>query len=236
MNHLMESVPDFSGYRGDNNEGLTCAETRCFYILPKTIFFLKMKHINISYTSGEIIMCFKLKKRQCLIIKRVMLILLALPALPLISYKPLDWLRTPYYIIPVSGIATYIVLINFPQIVKRVHARPLYYGDLEDARFVDPLIRKRFQFIFIIISQINLSLIMSVLIFYYYDRLHNTELSRMEIVGVIGGFVALLSKIENIIGKLTLTLMNFIKTSDRHKSVENVRRMRANSVEMIAEV
>ncbi len=181
-------------------------------------------------------MCFKLEKRQCLIIKRVMLILLALPALPLISYEPLNWLRTSYYIIPVSGIATYIVLINFPQIVKRVHARPLYYCDLEDARFVDPLIRKRFQFIFIIISQINLSLIMSVLIFYYYDRLHNTELSRMEIVGVIGGFVALLSKIENIIGKFTLTVMNFIKTSDRHKSVENVRRMRANSVEMIAEV
>lgn len=181
-------------------------------------------------------MCFKLEKKQCLIFKRIMLLLLCLPALPLINYEHLNWMRTAYYIIPVSGIATYILLINFPQIVKRVHTRPLYFDDLEDDRFVDPLVRKRFQFIFIIISQINLSLIMSALIFYYYDRLHNTELSRMEIVGIIGGFVALLSKAENIIGKITLSFMNMIKKLDRHKSVENVRRLRANSVEMIAEV
>lgn len=168
-----------------------------------------------------------------------MLCLVLLPLLAVVPYESMEWSRTLYFIVPASGVATYVVLLNFPLLVKQVHSRPLYYDDLEDDRFVDPLVRKRFQFIFICILQITVTLIISGLIYYYYDRWYNTNLSKIEVFGVLGGSISLLLKIENAIGKITLTCINLLKhrsTIDASDHGENVRRMRANSLEMVAEV
>ena len=207
----------------------------CVYFFVKFDYILETilkVDIHTKLTMG-------ITKKQCKIIKRCMLCLALLPLLTVVSYESMEWSRTLYFIVPASGVATYVVLLNFPLLVKQVHSRPLYYDDLEDDRFVDPLVRKRFQFIFICILQITLTLIISGLIYYYYDRWHNTNLSKIEVFGVLGGTISLLLKIENVIGKITLTFINLLKhrsTIDASDHGENVRRMRANSLEMVAEV
>jgi hypothetical protein len=178
-------------------------------------------------------------KKQCRFIKRCMLCLTILPFMSFIPLRLMDWSRTLYYIVPASGFATYIVLLNFPLIVKGVHSRPLYYDDLEDNRFVDPLVRKHFQFIFICILQVTLTLIISGVIYYYYDRLHNTKLSSIEVFGVLGGSISLLLKIENVIGKVMLTGISIMKKhsyGDSATHCNNIKRMRTNSLEMVADV
>jgi hypothetical protein len=173
------------------------------------------------------------KKEKCKITKRLLLIFTLLPILASIPYEPLEWSRSLYYLVPASGLTTFILLINFPQIVKKIHGRPLYYEDLVDEKYVDPLIKRHFQIIFICMLQITLTLIMTGLIYYYYDRLHNTELSKMEILGVLGGFISLLMKIENFIGNCTLSLLNICK--DKSTTFDkNKLKLRANSLDYLA--
>lgn len=172
-------------------------------------------------------------KKTCKIIKRSLLILTILPILTAIPYEPLEWSRSLYYLVPASGLATFILLINFPQIVKNIHGRPLYYEDLIDEKCIDPLIKRHFQIIFICMLQITLTLIMTGLIYYYYDRLHNTGLSKMEILGVMGGFISLLMKIENFIGKCMLTMLNICKERSALFD-KNKLKLRANSLDFLA--
>lgn len=170
-------------------------------------------------------------KKKCQKIKRILLIFVILPFISIIPYTELGWFRSLYYIIPTSGISTYIILLNFPCIVEKVHSRPLYFHDLEDNRdVIDPIIKKRFQMIFIIILQINLTILVSVLIYYYYDQFHTTGLSKMEIFGVLGGFISMMLKIENCIGKFTLSFVSLCKNS----SIANNNRLRSTSLELIA--
>lgn len=168
------------------------------------------------------------------IIKRMLLCMTLLPFIAIVPYNEMSWSRTLYYIVPSTGLATYVVLLNFPSAVKKIHSRPLYYDDLEDDRFIDNSTRKRFQFIFICILQITLTLIISGLIYYYYDRLYNTNLSKIEVFGVLGGSISLLLKIENVIGKLTLTCINIMKSRSMH--TETISHMRSNSLEFVANV
>jgi hypothetical protein len=173
------------------------------------------------------------KKEKCKITKRLLLIFTLLPIITAIPYKPLEWSRSLYYLVPASGLTTFILLINFPQIVKKIHGKPLYYEDLVDEKYIDPLIKRHFQIIFICILQITLTLIMTGLIYYYYDRLHNTELSKMEILGVLGGFISLLMKIENFIGNCILSLLNICK--DKSTTFDkNKLKLRANSLDYLA--
>ena len=174
-----------------------------------------------------------LSKKKCKNIKRLLLILTILPVLTAIPYEPFKWSRYLWYLVPASGLSTFILLINFPQIVKNIHGRPLYYEDLVDEKYIDPLIKKHFQIIFICILQITLTFIMTCLIYYYYDRLHNTELSRMEILGVLGGFISLLMKIENFMGNCILTMLNIYKNKSTTFD-KNKRKLRTNSLDFLA--
>jgi hypothetical protein len=151
------------------------------------------------------------KKKKCAICKRILLILTLLPFLAFIPSLKYDWCRSLYYILPISGIVVYVFLLNFPMIVTSIHTRPIYYDDLEDSRYIDQTIKKRFQFIFIVILQITVTLIISSMIYYYYDQFHYTELSKIEIFGVLGGFISLLLKIENMIGNSVLVGLNLWK-------------------------
>lgn len=152
-------------------------------------------------------------------IKRLFLILVLLPLIPILPYDKLNCINTLYYIIPTTGLSTYIILFNFPCIVERYHSRPLYYNDLEHNVSIDPVMKKRFQIIFVFILQIILTLLMSGLVYYYFDQFHTTGLSNMEIFGVIGGFISIMLKIENIIGKCILILVNIYK--DRSVTVKS---------------
>ena len=204
-------------------------------------FFNKMKNENtmLNYTMLDqaeprkiLCCCCKINKRNCHIFKRFLLIFSLMPLITAIPLDMFEWSRTFYFLVPVSGISTYILLINFPKIAQSAHSRPLYYDDLEDIDYVNTSVRKRFQVIFVFIIQITLTLIMSGLIYYYYDRVKNTNLSRMEIFGVLGGFISLLLKIENGIGKCMLTLLNICKSRETRFN-EDVRKLRTSTLEIV---
>jgi hypothetical protein len=180
-----------------------------------------------------------LTRYHCKLVKRFLLITIALPFLAGVPYPELDWARSLYYIVFTSSLATYALLLNFPSIVRRVHSRPLYYGDLADEKYVDPAIRKRFQHLFTFILQITLTVIISGLIYYYYDKMQVSILSDIEMIGVLGGFISLLLKLEHAVGKLALSCLNWWKNTVTKTEVgheRNIRRMRANSLEIIIAV
>jgi hypothetical protein len=77
------------------------------------------------------------------------------------------------------------------------------------------------------------------MIYYYYDRFHITGLSKIEIFGVLGGFISLLFKIENMIGKSILTGLNMWKKWSPYLDNEIARkktRKLTSSIAMTAEV
>jgi hypothetical protein len=159
-------------------------------------------------------------------LKKSLLIILLTPFISFIPLQQLDWSRNKYYNIVTISASVFVLLINLPIIVKQIHSRPIYYDDLEDTRFINTSVRKRFQLVFIFILQITLTCITAGLVYYYHDRLTTTNLSSIELFGVFGGFISLLLKIENIIGKLALTVINMLKSRDckpeshRSKSLE----------------
>lgn len=173
----------------------------------------------------------KISKESCRRVKRALLICVLFPFVCTIPFPELEWFRSLYYVIPASGIATYVLLLNFPCIVEKVHSRPLYFNDLEDNRDIEPSTQKRFQMIFVCILQITLTLLVAGLVYYYYDQFHSTGLSKMEIFGVIGGFVSLMLKIENVVGKFALTIVGLCK--DRAIATN---RLRSSSLEYIVNV
>lgn len=183
----------------------------------------------------------RLSRYHCKVVKRCLLVTIVLPFIAGIPYNELAWSRSLVYISCTTSLAIYSLLLNFPSIVRRVHSRPLYYNDLEDDTYVDPAIRMRFQYLFIIILQITLSFIASILIYYYYDKMHTSTLSGIEMVGVLGGFVSLLLKLENFIGKIVLSTLNMWKlqitnSSDISVHEKNIRRMRTNSLAVFGAV
>lgn len=148
-----------------------------------------------------------------LIIKRVLLVLTPLPFLIFINNEKLNWCRTLYFILPTTAVSIYITLLNFPNIVKIAHTRPVYFDDLEDVNGASEEMKHKYQKIFVIILQILLTVIMSGMFYYYYSRYHNTTLSEIEILGVFGGYISILSKIERLIGKSLLSIVNYYKKS-----------------------
>jgi hypothetical protein len=137
-----------------------------------------------------------------------------LPFLPL-GYVSLD---TVIYILPSSFLAAYVFLLNFPCIIRNIHTRPLYYEDLlhhgEEPHQV-------YQMYFLRITQITMSVSVSSVVYYYYNQLHLTRLSKLEILGVFGGYFSLLLKIERVIGNSVLSLISRYKQANDDQDILN---------------
>lgn len=131
--------------------------------------------------------------------KRLFLIFLPTPGL--IFVPSFEWAQTIYYITASVILSTYSILLNAPGIIHFLHGRPVYFEDLEDDMAADPRTKRRFQKAFEFSLTITLAILMGSLIDYYLDRYHNTILSGLELLGVFGGFLSLLSKCEDIIGQ-----------------------------------
>jgi hypothetical protein len=134
--------------------------------------------------------------------RRIVLVFLPTPAL--IFVPQWEWARTIYYITASVIMSTFSILINFPSIIHFLHGRPVYFEDLEDDQAADRKTKRRFQLAFEISLTITLAILMGSLIDYYLDRFNHTTLSDLELLGVLGGFLSLLSKCEDIIGKALL--------------------------------
>lgn len=146
------------------------------------------------------------------------LFLIFLPTPILIFIPPLEWARSLYYITFSVIFSTASILINFPKIIHFLHGKSVSFEDLEDEHAVDTKTKKRFQTIFEITITVTLAILMGALIDYYLDRFGNTKLSNLEILGIIGGFMSLLYKIEDFIGKLLLIGLHCYKKEFSPKS------------------
>ena len=151
------------------------------------------------------------------ILKRLSLFIITCVFIPFIpNINPI--VKSKYYVIPVCGISTYIILLNFPIIVENVHSKPLYYNDLENNLAIDLYTKQKFQIIFISIIRVTLSLLVIGILYYYYDRFNETNLSAVELFGILGGIYSLIFKIENVIGKSVLFLLNYFKSFSIYNS------------------
>ena len=162
--------------------------------------------------------------------KRILLIFACSPFLIFFNSEMFSWCRTLYFIIPSTALSTYIILLNFPSLIKIAHSRPIYYEDLEDDRYVNPHIKKKYQNFFNIIIHFFITILISSLCYYYYDRLHNTALSKIELLGVFGGILSMASKIERVIGKTVLSILNKIKV--KSPIIQNIDGTNIHTVEM----
>jgi len=76
--------------------------------------------------------------------KRLLLFIIPSVFIPFIPHiNPI--FNTKYYVIPMSGVSTYILLLNFPIIVENVHSKPLYYNDLENNFALDMYTKQKFK-------------------------------------------------------------------------------------------
>ena len=166
-------------------------------------------------------------------IKRILLILTPLPLLSISNIKLFSLIE---YIIPTTVISSYIILLNFPMLTKILHEKPIYFSDLEDNKYNDITIKKRFQYIFIVISQLTTTIIITSIVYYYHTQFHITTLSRTEICGVFGGIVSILTKAESFIAKRLLMILNICreKSADIEESVS--KKPRSSSFNILAEV
>ena len=158
---------------------------------------------------------------KCKLIKRCLLTTLVLPFVALIPWDALDFTRNVYYTTITVIVASYVFLINFPSVIQMSHTRPLSFQDLEDPRYVNPIIRKRFQVAFIITLQIFGAIMITGMVDYYFYRYSQSSLSRFEIFGVVGGFISLLSKVERLAGKVLLSALNKIRMTSPNVGPSN---------------
>ena len=122
-------------------------------------------------------------------------------------------------------LASYFFLINFPGIVESLHKRPLYIEDLEVSDITSESSNLLFRHIYSIIMNFLLAFLFAGLS--EYIILQNIrEKPVVEVVAIIGGNLGLYYKIQDIIGKIMLSLCHYIKTSE-------IKRQRSNSIEII---
>lgn len=141
--------------------------------------------------------------------KRLLLVFIPTPAFAFVPNW--DWAQSIYYVTASVILSTISILLNFPKIIHFLHGRSVSYEDLEDENAVGTRMKRRFQRAFEITITATLAILMAALIDYYLDRFNNTELSSLEILGVIGGFMSLLHKIEDVIGKVLLVGLHCYK-------------------------
>jgi hypothetical protein len=115
-----------------------------------------------------------------------------------------------------TSISCVIILWNFPVLTKIMHLKPTYFEDLEDDRQVDSKTKTRFQNYFTLISTVFLSCVVGTMAFYTSDRIHDTPLTPVELVGMLGGGISLYGKCQDKIGRILLASLTWVK--NRHFS------------------
>lgn len=132
--------------------------------------------------------------------------------LPILIY--FEKLRNDFYIFFSCLISSLIICWNFPFLTKLGYTKPIYFEDLETTDVINKKIilnnlesSKKFQYKFIVIQQIILSLTLSIIIEYSTYRYKSSKLMITEILGIIGGLFSLYNKITRLIGKLLLNYL-----------------------------
>jgi hypothetical protein len=106
----------------------------------------------------------------------------------------------------------YFFLLNFPSIAESLHTRPVYFEDLTIvARGIGG--DATFQKVYTILMNIILAIIFTGIAEYTVLKGFDDQ-SFAEILGTIGGNVAIFSSIQNYIGRKLISLCYTLKSDD----------------------
>lgn len=152
-------------------------------------------------------------------------------SLPILIY--FDKLRNDIYIFISCMISSLIICWNFPKLAKLGHMRPIYIEDLDELDNLNKKVikkkilntiesSKKFQYRFVLVQQLILSITLALIIEYATYRYKNTQLFLTEILGLLGGLVSLYSKITRMLGKLILYILYQNKKKEREKMIQEI--------------
>ena len=140
--------------------------------------------------------------------------------------------------VPLSiGTCSFLLFMNFPNLVVFLHTRPIYYDDLvikdfndDDARkFYDDTFHKKYQRIFKTVIAITSSLLVvgTSELWFFRDKLFNTGnaadtsnnklVTNFVIIGVIGGILRIYYTTTLFIGKLVMFILRYVKKREQEQ-------------------
>ena len=129
----------------------------------------------------------------------------------LLSFLVFEPFRRLEYILPASGVLSIAVFSQFPWLVRRLHGKPLYYEDLEDAEWLDPIVRMRFQHAFTRVLIFANALGVIILVQYGWDAVMQSH-NVIEVIGILGGLYTWHQKFISILGRYLLKLLYYWRT------------------------
>jgi len=150
------------------------------------------------------------KKYTKNVIKRIFLVVIPLPAL--IFIPELEFSKSLYFIVPTIISFMFSVLLNFPSIIHVLHGRPTYIEDLEDLNATNEVVKNRFIKMFEISHTFILTIVIGILVDYYLNQLNMTNLTKVEIAGVVRGLIAIAYDCDGAIAKCLLFIAKKYKT------------------------
>ena len=154
-------------------------------------------------------------------------------ALPILIY--FDKLRNDIYIFCSCLISALIICWNFPAIAKLGYTKPIYFEDLENTNKISKKLlkekiinniesSKNFQYQFILVQQIILSITIALVIEYASYRYKSTNLLFTEVLGLLGGLVSLYSKITKLFGRMLLKCLYMRKKKQRKININSMKK------------
>jgi len=144
------------------------------------------------------------------VIKRLFLVVIPLPVL--IFIPDLEFSKSLYFIVPTIISFMFSVLLNFPSIIHVLHGRPTYIEDLEDLSATNEVVKNRFIKMFEISHTFILTIVIGILVDYYLNQLNMTNLTKIEIAGVVRGLISIAYDCDGAIAKCLLFIAKKYKT------------------------
>jgi hypothetical protein len=116
----------------------------------------------------------------------------------------------------------WILLYNVPYLSQVMHTRPLYFEDLMFDDNLDEPFRTRFQEIFTIWMNFTVAGLAAILMAYrIYDWRYQWNGWIIEI-GALGGIWAIFTRIQNIIGRIALSILMLFKRRRQYANSNNI--------------
>lgn len=158
-------------------------------------------------------MCKKTCVKICnpsVIVKRFLLVCLPTPIL--IFIPSLEFSKSIYYIVPSVISFMFSILLNFPKIIHILHGRPTYIEDLQDLNSPNERFKNRFIRLFEISHTFILTIVLGLLVDYYLNQLNMTNLTKLEVLGVVRGLISIAYDCDGIVARCLLFLAKKYKT------------------------
>jgi hypothetical protein len=138
-----------------------------------------------------------------------------------------DIFQNDFYIFLSTFMSLFVLGWNFPGIAKFFYSRPIYFEDLDDNKSDKKIVKNKilynielsskFKSRFIIFQQLLSSVAIALVAEYINMKYKTNKYNTMELLGLIGGLLSLLTKIIRMSGHLFLSLLYYLKKKEKEK-------------------